>query len=614
MIKWLKNKKIAVNYFYFGFIFFYLVILSIIHIMPLHAVSLKLNILFIAQAILQSFAEILLLLTLFLWIKQRFLKSLYLGLLFFIVLMHFINHFLIHLMDTNLFFIFKMFFGAGVTNLVTMIKAININLAMTFLALAIMAITPVVGTIIYNVTHHLSQKKPLEISLLHIVRAFIVISITFVILDFSTKPLLSSETHRSYEKKLPLGLTFFKPTPHFITLPSPIKKERDENKSFDAFAKKDFKLKRSPNIYLFIVETFREDFINDTVTPNINKFKHNNIFFPYSFSNANSSQISWYAIFHANFPYYWRAQKGQKGSLPLHILKKLGYKINVYCSADLQYFQMEQSLFGMNHTLIDNFYDFSKAGAPHQRDKIVINKLIEDSKSFTSSPTIFITFLDSPHSEYSWPQDETCKFVPYSTHINYLKLCYIQEELELVKNSYRNSIYYVDTLFGNFLKNLPTKNDVIVITGDHGEEFFEQGAMFHATHINSLQTRVPLYYKFPGEKRPKNTMTCHMDIFPSIIHYVTGQDNFKDLFDGESIFKKDKWPYVVCVKHNAGDTPQDFFIHTGEYKLMGYLENGLKTKKINVISIHDVNDRSIPSKDKEILENTFKNAFTHLLH
>jgi membrane-anchored protein YejM (alkaline phosphatase superfamily) len=396
-----------------------------------------------------------------------------------------------------------------------------------------------------------------------------------------------------------------------MTLPSYIKKERDENTSFALLAQKNLKLQKHPNIYIFIIETFREDFVNESIAPNIYKFKKNNISFTNAFSSANASQISWYSIFHANFPYYWRAHKGEHGSLPLNILKNLGYKINVYCSADLSYFQMEKSLFGTNHHIVDNFYDFSKMGEPHKRDRLTMMKLIEDSGKNT--PSISIIFLDSTHSEYSWPQGESCKFMPFSNHINYVKLCYVQKELELVKNSYRNAIYYLDSLLGKFFKNLPTADDVIVITGDHGEEFFEQGAMFHASHINSLQTRVPLYYKLPNAKKPTTNLTCHMDIFPSILHYLTNNEDFKDLFDGESIFKKERWPYVVCLKQHSGPMPQDFFIHSGNYKLMGYLDHGLKTKKINIVSVDDANDHPIHLKEKEILEKQFQNAFSHLI-
>ncbi len=48
------------------------------------------------------------------------------------------------------------------------------------------------------------------------------------------------------------------------------------------------------------------------------------------------------------------------GSVPLQILKDLGYKIRIYSSADLRYFNMDELLFGQDRQLIDQIEEYAQ--------------------------------------------------------------------------------------------------------------------------------------------------------------------------------------------------------------------------------------------------------------
>ena len=78
---------------------------------------------------------------------------------------------------------------------------------------------------------------------------------------------------------------------------------------------------------------------------------------------------------------------------------------------------------------------------------------------------------------------------------------------------------------------------VIVFTGDHGEEFREEGKLFHASNLNLYQTSVPIYYKLGSKEAPKSQirLSSHVDIFPTILHHVDGSDRLAQYFDGQSL-------------------------------------------------------------------------------
>ena len=60
-----------------------------------------------------------------------------------------------------------------------------------------------------------------------------------------------------------------------------------------------------PNIYLFVIETLRRDFVNGETAPHLISFANENTNFASSYANGNWTPLSWFAIFHSDFPYNW---------------------------------------------------------------------------------------------------------------------------------------------------------------------------------------------------------------------------------------------------------------------------------------------------------------------
>jgi hypothetical protein len=248
------------------------------------------------------------------------------------------------------------------------------------------------------------------------------------------------------------------------------------------------------------------------------------------------------------------------GSIPLRMLKQAGYKINVFASSNIQTFHMDKLIFGHDHQLIDFLHECQGSRSAAECDAHAMDRMMQ---RIEPEGNLNLIFLDSTHSKYSVPDDFAVKFEPTVTDFNYLDLS--PEMLEMIKNRYRNSISYVDTLFASFFQNLKERGlyeDAInAVTADHGEEFFEDGAMFHGMHLNEYQTSVPLYYKFQKNRwEPKTNFTTHMDIFPSILHYLSARSDFAELFDGQSIFASGRWPYRIVVMQNGSFHPKEFKI------------------------------------------------------
>lgn len=301
------------------------------------------------------------------------------------------------------------------------------------------------------------------------------------------------------------------------------------------------------------------------------------------------------------------------GSPFLQTLKASGYRIHVYASSRLGYYGMEESLFGRNRALIDKIVTQDSVAVPtYLKDQAVINCLIEDMQQ-SKGGRVFITFLDSTHLGYSWPLEKKSVFEPVDQTLNYLKaLSNNKEYLEKIKNRYRNALHFVDTLFGKFFTALKLDKDaLVVITGDHGEEFYEQGHLFHASHLSYPQVHVPLYYRLGNHSqwsgRTLDQLSSHMDIFPTLFHYLLKRP-FIGNYAGQSVLEESHWPYVVITRFNACFSPTEFCIHDKEYKVILRAEKDVfSCRRLQLIDVKSLHDGLLTNK-KQILEERFKPA------
>lgn len=94
----------------------------------------------------------------------------------------------------------------------------------------------------------------------------------------------------------------------------------------------------------------------------------------------------------------------------------------------------------------------------------------------------------------------------------------------LYSETYNGELRYVDQAVGElcrWLKDRGLYNDaLIVLTADHGQEFYEHGGWWHGTTLYEEQIHVPLIVKLPNQEAAGTTdhrMVRCLDIAPSIL-------------------------------------------------------------------------------------------------
>jgi membrane-anchored protein YejM (alkaline phosphatase superfamily) len=90
----------------------------------------------------------------------------------------------------------------------------------------------------------------------------------------------------------------------------------------------------------------------------------------------------------------------------------------------------------------------------------------------------------------------------------------------MLRNRYRNAVYFEDALIGKIFHTLREQRlldkSIVVITGDHGEEFFENGYFGHTSSFDDYQTKTVFVLHHPKtERHIVERITSHLDLVPN---------------------------------------------------------------------------------------------------
>lgn len=604
--------QVSINYIFFGFYFFFVATIHVYHVFLIEPHATFSRYFFLSHAIAQCAIETLLLVLFANAIKIFFrakAMAIYCVVVFFLMLTHAIDFPLVRFMDMSFWYALNFISAESPRNFLELLYASNVSLIVWFFSGVLGFAILLSGIYAYRITERWTHRRPLVIHYPLLAAMLCTLCLFLMSWDYSTHKWVGQSHYDLYQKTLPWKSTLFHRHREFLSLLHPLKEPQSQESLLKLAQENALACETKPDIFLFIIESLREDFIQANNAPYLHQFKQDHISFDLALSNANATQLTWFSLFYSQFPFYWEKvnpKQWKKGSIPLGLLKEMGYKILCYSSARLGYYQMDERIFGENAYLADEMIAFGEnhSDMPYVRDKKTIDALIEKMQSSESGGRLFLVFLDATHHDYSWPQDES-PFTPYAEKINYFKAAVSSAGLEMIKNRYRNALHYVDSLFGTFMKSFNrysgSDEAVIVITGDHGEEFYEEGHLFHASSLSHAQTHIPLYYRFgksnPFGNQTHSPMSCHMDIFPTLFHYLMGNEVLKEVFQGHSVFSTEQSPFTVTARFNASRSPCEFSIHNGKHKLIATFSderNIFNAKGLRIISLKNEIGEIVP--------------------
>ena len=303
----------------------------------------------------------------------------------------------------------------------------------------------------------------------------------------------------------------------------------------------------TPNVLWITLDSWRADAFGPEITPNAWALAQHAQVFTHHVSGGNSTRFGVFSMFYGLDGCYWQNVLNERaGPVLFPRLHDLGYRVTVAGSASLDFPEFRSTVFaGLPPGEVH----------PDLTEPTVLARdarLVSDLHAFldakpANAPFFAWLFFDSSHAPYDYdpraPLYTPVERLPYSELGDRAKQ-------DLVRNLYKDAVHDDDVLIGRALDDLRARglldSTVVILTGDHGEEFYEHGYWGHNGAFTPEQVRVPLVVAVPWMSPARvDRPTEHQDLAPTLLAMLGARNDAADYSQGRPLFGADADPYLV---------------------------------------------------------------------
>jgi len=307
------------------------------------------------------------------------------------------------------------------------------------------------------------------------------------------------------------------------------------------------------NIVWICIDSWNYRTLQPDCVPNIYKFSERAQRYTNHISGSNETMNGTFSLFTGMPSYYFQSfdYNSVQPVLTDQLLKH-GYLLDTYPSATLLYPPIAR----MYYRGVKNLRLETPGESTFERDCNLTNLFCEKlKKKDVKEPFFSFLFYDGCHSMMI-PKEYTHRFEPSWETPRYMDLNNSIDPKPFF-NLYRNCVYVIDSLVGKVFTAMEEKGlmdrTMVIITGDHGQEFNENKKNYwgHSGNYSRAQIGTPLVVYYPGVKpEERHYRTTHYDIAPTVLKKVLGVKNPpEDYSFGYSLDdnRPRKWQYVGKV-------------------------------------------------------------------
>jgi len=306
-----------------------------------------------------------------------------------------------------------------------------------------------------------------------------------------------------------------------------------------------------PNIVILVAESLRWDRLTPEIMPNTWKFAQKGQFYKQHFSSGNGTREGLFGLFYGLYGSYWGSfLHAQKSPLLMDRLQQLGYQFDIRTSAKFSYPEFNQTLFSKFDP--KQLHEEPDSKQPWERDRDNASGLIAALKNRDQTkPFMSFFFFESTHARYDFPTTDIIA-KPYLQDVNYFQMsrASLAPKIDQLKNRYTNSAHWVDIQLGRIYDSLESQglldNTIVIVTGDHGEEFMEKGFWGHNSSFVEEQTHTPMVMWIPKLPHQEiNRVTSHLDVGTTLLQMVGAPQDTKLYSLGTNMITPSDRKFVV---------------------------------------------------------------------
>ena len=318
-----------------------------------------------------------------------------------------------------------------------------------------------------------------------------------------------------------------------------------------------FPPQHTPNVVLVVVDTLRADALTDTrsgrpLMPKLRGFAGDSLCFANAISQASWTKPAMVSMFTSLYPEVHNVQFGVRAQLSPaqspHIdllpdslttmatrFREAGYRtLAVQSNPNLN----AESGFAQG------FDSYIFVTYPEQRGDVVTDRALEVTRNVQSPFFLYVHYMD-PHQPYDPPPPYRDMFVKdgalpepdrelINTYRDYcldkvlndvgLRSQRLLPELSergraFIRSLYDGEVRFTDELLDRLIRSLRERapSTIVVVTADHGEEFWERGSVGHGKTVYQELVHVPLIVSLPDASRGRTERAVQtIDVLPTL--------------------------------------------------------------------------------------------------
>jgi len=341
------------------------------------------------------------------------------------------------------------------------------------------------------------------------------------------------------------------------------------------------------DILILTVEGFNPNFVNAETMPYFTSLEKKGITARNHYSAANITLYGILGLIFGEPLNFYSSAAGSANSAFVDLLGRYGYTSRIVSTDLSNYRHMGNYLKNFTHGWLDR-EDWWDLKGP------ITSELAKDGPNFVLSYYAGTHYPYQHASKYRRFQPEVPSDFIYSSDN-------LRTNKEKIKNRYRNCLLEADAWLRDLLGAIDLNNTVVVITGDHGEEFFENGRLSHASNLGEPQIKTPFVMLAPGaEPQVVDGITSHLDIMAAALSLA----GVKSTGAGEPAYRPLSADTAIVVHSNGNRLPTRWAVITKDRKSEVTRD---PEGKLRITALYDMADRKIDYRsDRQVWRENFE--------
>ena len=294
-------------------------------------------------------------------------------------------------------------------------------------------------------------------------------------------------------------------------------------------SEKTYSFSNKKHLVIIVLESGRGEVVTKElngrlIAPNLNQLAKDGSSFASTFSHTGFTSSSLSTLFSGTLGDF----KPERSLF--QILNKAGYQVRIFSAQDESWGDLDIKLKTRENSTY--FYD-AQTGA----DKRVFPSKLPSSIKL-SEETLWQEF-ETQSNAIDWATPQFLYFNFQAAHFpyfheymttNFVDSGIPRSQISIdnktwLENTYWNSLNYSDQYLGLIIKELKRlgqwEDTLLLVTGDHGEELFDQGHLGHGFLVSEVQTHIPLV---TNQANFNIIQPAGLNDFkPAIMNYLTSQ-------------------------------------------------------------------------------------------